>query len=281
MPPAVVKERNGPAEYRIVVRPTLAIVPVYLRSEPELDVLLKCLVSLQATAPDAQVLIVDDHSPAAGPAQMVEAAAEELGQAYVRKDANSGFAATVNVGLEVALAHGLDAVLVNADIEFTQPGWLDVMRARTDSQGRPAAVVGARLLYPNGLLQHAGVFFSRLNRGFAHRFNHGPGDLPEAQLPCRCPVTAALQLIRLETLASIGIYDESFGLAHEDMDYCLRTFEAGLECIYEPAAVALHHESLFRGTRSKKIEDMHKRSIVRLLEKHGATDMSPWTPEIL
>ena len=264
-----------------MVRPTLAIVPVYLRSEPELDVLLKCLVSLQASAPDAQVLIIDDHSPATGLAQMVEAAAGELGHAFVRKDVNSGFAATVNVGLEVALAHGMDAALVNADIEFTQPGWLDVLRARTDTQGRPAAVVGARLLYPNGLLQHAGVYFSRLNRGFAHRFNHGPGDLPEAQMPCRCPVTAALQLIRLETLAAVGIYDESFGLAHEDMDYCLRVFEAGMECIYEPAAVALHHESLFRGKRTAKIEALHKQSIVRLLAKHGTTDMSPWTPEIL
>src|SRR6185436_20525461 len=96
VPPAVVKDRARTSEYRIVVRPAIAIVPVYLRSEPELDVLLKCLVSLQATAPDAQVLIVDDHSPAAGLAQMVEAAAEELGQAYVRKDENSGCAATVN-----------------------------------------------------------------------------------------------------------------------------------------------------------------------------------------
>jgi GT2 family glycosyltransferase len=65
------------------------------------------------------------------------------------------------------------------------------------------------------------------------------------------------------------------------MDFCLRVFEAGLECIYEPAAVAFHHESLFRGKRTQKIEAMHKRSAVRLLEKHGATDMSPWTPEIL
>lgn len=264
-----------------MVRPALAIVPVYLRSEPELDVLLKCLVSLQASAPDAQVLIVDDHSPAAELAEMAKAAADQLGQAFVRKEANSGFAATVNVGLEVALAHELDAVLVNADIEFTQAGWLDVMRARTDSHGRPAAVVGARLLYPNGLLQHAGVYFSRLNRGFAHRFNHGPGDLAEAQLPCRCPVTAALQLIRLETLVAVGLYDDGFGLAHEDMDYCLRTFEAGLECIYEPAAVAIHHESLFRGERTAKIDEMHRRSNTLLLSKHGSTDMTPWTPEIL
>ena len=65
------------------------------------------------------------------------------------------------------------------------------------------------------------------------------------------------------------------------MDYCLRVFEAGVECIYEPAAVALHHESLFRGKRSAKIEALQKQSIVRLLELHGSTDMSPWTPEIL
>jgi hypothetical protein len=54
-----------------------------------------------------------------------------------------------------------------------------------------------------------------------------------------------------------------------------------MECIYEPAAVALHHESLFRGRRTAKIEELHKRSAVRLLEKHGTTDMSAWTPEIL
>src|SRR4051794_3390708 len=175
----------------------------------------------------------------------------------------------------------MDAVLVNADMEFTQPGWLDLMRARRDTKDRPAAVVGARLLYPNGLLQHAGVYFSPIRREFAHRFQYGPADLPEALVPCRCPVTGALQLIRHETLASIGIYDPRFGLGHEDMDYCLRAFAAGFECIYEPAAVALHHESLFRGNASEAIAAMAKRSALYLREKHGATDMTPWTPVVL
>jgi len=269
------------ADHQVVTRPTLAIVPVYVRDEPEVEVLLKCLVSLQATAPDARVLIVDDHSPSEPMVALVEAAADELGVAFVRKDENTGFAGAVNVGLEVARATELDAVLVNADIEFPQAGWLDVMRARTDTQGRPAAVVGARLLYPTGLLQHAGVYFSQLHRYFGHRFNHGPGDLPEALAPCRCPVTAALQLIRYETLVEVGIYDESFGLAHEDMDYCLRVFGAGLDCIYEPAAVAVHHESMFRSRRSKRIEELHRRSFDRLIEKYGSMDMTAWTPVAL
>jgi GT2 family glycosyltransferase len=261
--------------------PTLAIVPTYLREHSELDVLLKCLVSLQASAPEAQVLVVDDHSPDASLARLAELATAELGQAFVRKEANSGFAATVNVGLEVALASGADAVLVNADVEFPQAGWLAVMKERRDTRGRSAAVVGARLLYPNGLIQHAGVYFSLLQRGFAHRFLHGPGDLPEALVPCRCPVTGALQLIRHGTLATVGLYDETFGLGFEDMDYCLRTFAAGLDCIYEPGALAIHHESLFRGNSNQRIDGMHKRSNDRLREKYLHTDMSAWTPETL
>ena len=261
--------------------PTLAIVPTYLRRQEELDVLLACLVSLQASAPGTQVLIIDDHSPDAALAQMAGVAAEQLGMAFVRKDENSGFAATVNVGLEVARASGADAVLVNADIEFTHAGWLDVMRARTDQIGRPAAVVGARLLYPNGLLQHAGVYVSRLGRGFNHRFLHGPGDLPEALVPCACPVTGALQLIRHATLVRVGLYDESFGLGFEDVDYCLRVFAAGEACIYEPAAVAVHHESLFRGNVNARIDAMQRQSSLRLKEKYGTTDLSVFTPEML
>jgi O-antigen biosynthesis protein len=261
--------------------PTLAIVPTYLRAEPELEVLLKCLVSLQASAPDAQVLVVDDHSPDAELARLAELAAGELGMAFVRKDENSGFSATVNVGLEVARASGADAVLVNADIEFTQAGWLDVMLRRCDRQGRPAAVVGARLLYPNGLLQHAGVYFSLLERAFAHRFLHGPGNLPEALMPCLCPVTGALQLIRHETLMTVGLYDETFGLGFEDVDYCLRVFDAGLDCIYEPGATAIHHESLFRGNANQRIDGMQRRSTARLREKHLTTDMAAWTRETL
>lgn len=262
------------------VRPTLAIVPVFLRRREELDVLLKCMVSLQASAPDVTVLLVDDHSPDDELARMTEAAADELGQAWVRKDENSGFGATVNVGLELARAKGMDAVLVNADVEFPQAGWLDRMRARTDTHGRPAAVVGARLLYPNGLLQHAGVYFSLLHRSFGHRFHHGPADLPEALEPCRCPVTGALQLIRLEALEAVGLYDEGFGMGFEDVDYCLRAFEAGLECIYEPSVVAIHHESFFRSHRDTAVDDLHVRSLQRLLERHRTTDLSAWIPPV-
>jgi O-antigen biosynthesis protein len=263
------------------IRPTLCIVPTFLRSEAELEVLLKCLVSLSATAPDAEVIVVDDHSPERGLVATLSLICEELGFELAPQPENAGFSRTVNVGLRRALARGYDALLVNADIEFIDHGWLDRMRDRTDVQGRPAAVVGARLLYPNGLIQHAGVFLSLLNRAWLHRFQYGPADLPEALVACRCPVTAALQFIRHETLVEVGLYDEEYRMSFEDVDYCLRVFEAGLECIYEPSVRAWHLESFFRGKPSPQIREWTLASIDRMRRIWGAKDLSRWVPEVL
>jgi O-antigen biosynthesis protein len=263
-------------------RPSLCVIPAFLRSEEELDVLVRCLVSLATTAPDARVMVVDDHSPERALVDVLAVACTELGIELVRGEENRGFSCTVNVGLRRALETGADAVLVNADIEFVDAGWLDRMRGRTDTEGRPAAVVGARLLYPTGLIQHAGVFLSLLNRDWMHRFQFGPADLPEALVPCRCPVTAALQLIRHETLATVGLYDEGYRMCFEDVDYCLRVFEAGLECIYEPSVRAVHREKYFRGNNpSERVRQWTIDSTRRMKALWGAKDLSRWVPEVL
>lgn len=261
-------------------RPVLAIVPAYVRHEQDLEVLLACLVTLAQTAPGIRTLVVDDGSPAAALMDQLEPVAPQVGAELVRKDENSGFAKTVNVGLREALATGADAVLVNADMEFDRPGWLPALRQRDDTQGRPAAVVGGLLLYPEGSIQHAGIFFSLLTRDWGHRFRYAPGDLPEAQVPVRCPVTAALQLIRHETLEDVGLYDEEYPLGWEDVDYCLRVFEAGLECIYEPAAQAIHVESVFRGEKTARVEEWNLRSLERLMNKWRHADLTEWVPPI-
>jgi GT2 family glycosyltransferase len=264
------------------IRPTLCIIPTFLRTQEELEVLLKCLVSLSATAPDAEVMVVDDYSPERGLVDTLALICDELGFELVTQPENAGFSRTVNVGLRRALTAGQDAVLVNADIEFVDHGWLDRMRERTDTEGRPAAVVGARLLYPNGLIQHAGVFLSLLKRGWWHRFQYGPGELPEALVACRCPVTGALQLIRHETLAQVGLYDEAYRMSYEDVDYCLRVFEAGLECIYEPSVRAFHHESLFRRRQpSQQLIEWTRASARRMTTVWGSKDLSRWVPEVL
>jgi GT2 family glycosyltransferase len=259
----------------------LCVIPSFLRTPADLDLLVRCLVSLWTTAPGAEVLVVDDGSPERSLLEPLAAAIDELGYELIAKEENEGFSRTVNVGLRRALETGRDAVLVNADIEFHEAGWLDRMVARTDTKGRPAAVVGARLLYPNGCIQHAGVFFAPRSRAFWHRCQYAPANLPEALLPMLCPVTGALQLIRHETLTAIGVYDDGFRMGYEDVDYCLRVFDAGLECIYEPTACAIHHESVFRGRKSSKLEKWHEESLTRLKTKWVGRDLSLFIPAIL
>jgi O-antigen biosynthesis protein len=259
-------------------RATLAIVPVMLRTAAQLELLVDCLMSLWATAPGIELLCIDDGSPEQGLVDQLEAVTGELGWMLERRQTAGGTAAAANVGLRLALAAGRDALVIAPEVGFVEAGWLERMRARTDTQGRPAAVVGARLLYPNGLLHHAGMFFSLLGREFRYRHRMGPGDLPEALVPCRCPVSGALQLIRLETLDAVGVYDEGFARGWEDVDYCVRTFAAGLECIYEPGARAVHHGVV--ATDDPAVKRTQEESTLHLLTKYLQDDFSAFVPDL-
>lgn len=256
----------------------LAVIPTYLTEDRDLGLLNDCLRTLRQTA-ELDVLVVDDRSPnealrTAG----LERLQARFGFDLVRREVNSGFSATVNVGLQRALDEGHDAILVNADIEFEWP-WLEPMLAQRclHSDGVPS-VVGALLLYPTGLIQSAGTYFSLLTRSFDHRMRFGPGNLPEAQVPKVCPVTGALQLIRHECLKNVGLFDETFGMGFEDVDYCLRVLISGRESVYAPSVQAYHHESAFRARAA--MSQQHIKSTVRLAEKWGSVDLSGLCPQI-
>lgn len=254
---------------------SLIVVPTYLSQPSDLDVTLAALESLRATAPNVECYVVDDASPAVELVDELEAATSRLEFDLERMRTNEGFSRTVNVGLRRALECEQNAVLVNADIQFTEPGWLEKMEAED------AAVVGALLTYPNGLIQHGGVFFSLLHRCFDHIYKYAPGDLPEAQVPRDCPVTGALQFIRYECMEAIGLYDEGFRMGWEDVDYCIRAWQSGRVSRYQPTVKAIHHESLFRGRPSPKVADWQARSWLYFMEKHRTTSFAELVPSLI
>src|SRR4051812_8157793 len=113
-PPEAAQERHAAADHTRMTDslPCLAVVPMYLRNEQDLDIVLRCLVSLRQTAPEVEVLVVDDCSPAAQLVDLIEIAAEELEIELCRLPVNGGFARAVNVGLRRARDAGRDALLV-------------------------------------------------------------------------------------------------------------------------------------------------------------------------
>jgi len=256
---------------------TLVVIPVFMREPPDFAVTLAAVESVHRTASDQpRVLLVDDCSPARALVLELAAERQRFGFELRRNKVNEGFSRSVNVGLRMALAEGEDAVLVNADVEILTPGWDRIMR------DQDAAVVGALLLYPGEqLIQHAGTFFSLLTRIWDHRFRFAPATLPEALVPCRCPVTAAFQYIRHSTLEAVGVYDPEFRMAWEDVDYCLRVFDAGLDCLYAPEVRALHHESIFRGRADRHLDEWQSKGLARLTDKHRHTNFAQWVPELV
>lgn len=254
---------------------TLGVIPTYLRTERETNVAIRTIESFAQTSA-AELLVVDDGSPYQQGVDEVETLLEALGYSLFRKSSNTGFSSTVNIGLNVALESGMDACLINADIEFIDQGWLERM------EQTEADVVGALLLFPNGLIQHAGIYFSIISRSFDHFFRYAPGALPQALVPRQCPVTGALQLIRHETLSELGFYDEGFRLGWEDVDYCHTVFQSGRKCAYNPAVRAVHRESLFRGNNpSKKIVEWQLASWLYLHEKQAGRSFAEYVPTVL
>lgn len=259
----------------------LVVIPTYLRTEEDLKTTVDAVRSVRATAgPSVEVLLVDDGSPEKNLVAQLTDQMSQLQSEVVAKDENTGFAKTVNIGLRRALQNGQHAILMNADVEIQTPGWYSRFLGTKDSKARDAAVVGALLLYPDGTIQHAGIYFSLLTRTFDHLYKHGPMNLPEALKQRTAPVTGALQFIRHSTLETVGLYDEKFYLGWEDVDYCLRVMLSGLECVYNPNVRAWHYEMKFRGRPDGKVADWQAKSFLYLCEKYKDESFGALVPTI-
>lgn len=165
----------------------------------------------------------------------------------VRDDSPFNYSALNN---RVALASQADFVcLLNNDIEVITPEWLGelVSIALQDNVG----AVGAKLLYPDDTVQHAGVIVGIggiAGHAYKHVERHDPGYFSRALLRnTLSAVTAACLLIRTSIYREVGGLDEKLVVAFNDVDFCLRVREAGYRNVWTPFAELYHHESASRG----------------------------------
>jgi GT2 family glycosyltransferase len=154
--------------------------------------------------------------------------------------------------------------LVNNDIEVTHGEWLGEMVALAAPP--QTGCVGAKLLYPDSRIQHAGVVLGL--RGIAgHAYRFAPSDEPGYQGRLRLAhevsaVTAACLLVRRDVYDQVGGLDESLTVAFNDVDFCLRVAAAGYLNLWTPFAELIHHESVSRGrdltaAKAKRFADEH------------------------
>ena len=238
------------------------VISVIIPTVNQVDLVRRCLDSFFASAPSAiypyEVIVVDD-----GSSPEIQQNLQEALRAYparlITKPNNSGFSATVNRG--VAASSGRYICLLNNDVTFIQKNWLDIMMREVTRA--KAGVIGPRLLYPDGRIQHGGIIYVPEVGGFDHEYRMHPGDLPAA-LRTRevLGVTGALMLINRQLWDRLGGMDERFFVGMEDIDFSLRTWEEGWRIYYCGAAVAVHPEGFTRGNnpywQAKGYESGHK-----------------------
>jgi len=228
--------------YREHGRPVDVVIPSY-RDAERVRVLVR---SIQKTVPKgmARVIVSDD----AGGPEHLDALRRIKGiDVLVSTEHNCGFAANVNRGLRET-DPARDVVVLNSDVEAL-PSWLQCLQYaayRYDDIG----IVGAQLQYPDGRIQFGGTVRNRDQpQWFDHRYRFKPaGWGPADQTSPALAVTGACMYVRRQTIERVGLLDECYAMAYEDVDWCLRAWQAGLRVMYFPAAQLIHHESVTRGT---------------------------------
>lgn len=196
-----------------------------------------------------EILLIDNGSDEEAALSYFQYLAEQGRVRLLRDDQPFNFSRLNNLAVEAA--RGEVAVLLNNDTEVIHPLWLHCMvqLALLPDVG----AVGAKLLYSNNTLQHAGVLLG-IAGGAAHAYMEFPGDaLGYSNLALLLrgysALTAACLAVRKNLYLEVGGLDEGrFAVGYNDVDFCLKLRDRGYRNLWAPQALLYHHESLSRGT---------------------------------
>lgn len=237
-------------------------VTIVIPTKDRLDLLRACVASVLAKTSykDHEVLVVDNESRE--PATLAWLAKPPPRVRVVRIPNATGrfnYADLHNRVLPYVRTPWM--LMLNNDTEVLAPGWLSSMMGHASLPG--VGAVGARLLYPDGTVQHAGVLVG-MDGGYSwHAFprlpaaEQGYGAYATTTRDASA-VTAACLLVRTDTYRGLGGLDaERFGVAYNDVDFCLRLRAAGLRVVWCAEAELVHHESVSRGPRTDAAESAH------------------------
>ena len=223
-------------------------VSIIVPTRNRVDLLRTCLDGVARTNyENIEVIVIDNGSDDAKTLHYLKDL-EKSGIIVIRCPGPFNFSSLNNHAS--AKATGELLCFLNNDIEIVDPDWLRTMVSQ--ALHPEIGAVGAKLLYPDGRIQHAGVVIG-IGGGaaHAHRLLHPDeeGYFHRHSLPqFASAVTAACLLVRKECFDAVNGFDEeNFAVAFNDVDLCLRLNKCGWQSFYEPRATLIHHESVSRG----------------------------------
>ena len=254
---------EGPAGLRLrwpIPHPPL--VSIVIATRDRIELLDQCIQSIvnRTRYPRYEIVIVDNDSAEEASLKYFEQTPHRL----VRVPGPFNFSAINNAGAREARGEYL--LFLNNDTEVVAPEWLDAMLEW--AQLPDIGCVGAKLLFADGRIQHAGV---TLHDGLAFHPRYGQRTTDKMWVESEIvrnfsAVTAACLLLQRSIFEEVGGFDESFPVAYNDVVLCVRVMQKGYRNLYTPYAVLYHHESSSRPPGVKLSENEHlQQSVGQLL----------------
>ena len=242
-----------PGSYRTVYEvegnPQVSIV---IPNKDHIEDLSRCIDSIFALGgwDNVQVIVVENNSTEKETFEYYEkitARNSKVQVVYYKGGFN--FSAICNFGVQYAT--GDHILLLNNDVEFVSENFVKEMLSY--SQRPDVGAVGAKLYYPDGYLQHAGVIIGingsagHSHKGLADARNN-TGDMYRLVTTQNyLAVTGACLMVKTELYKKFPLDEENFAVAYNDVDFCLRLYEAGYLNVFTPYSEGVHYESKSRG----------------------------------
>lgn len=236
-------------KWQLPISPPLVSIIVPTRDGPLLK---RCIDSILAftSYPNFEIVVVDNGSNDVATLDYLKANSRYL--TVIHDDRPFNFSALNNAAAQ--RVSGSVLCLLNDDTEVITGDWLDELVSQLLVPG--VGSVGAKLLYPDGRIQHGGVIVGIGDvAGHAHRMSDrlSPGYCGRLLVAQSfSAVTGACMVVRREAWDQVGGLDEkNLAIAFNDVDFGLRLGEAGWRVVWTPYAMLYHHESISRGTETR------------------------------
>lgn len=254
-------------------------VTIIIPTRNQLELLATCLEGLNRTDySNFNCLIMDNDSDDYATIQYLSSIQNNKYQC-IKFPGDFNYSKINNFAVEHA--RGDILCFLNNDIEIIDSRWLDALVAQVVRPG--VGAVGAKLLYPDGTIQHAGIILGIGGAaGHAHRFckNTEAAFFDRPHLPqYTSAVTGACLVVQKKHFQIVGGFDEiDFPVAFNDVDLCLKLADAGRLNVYEPRATLIHHESRSRGSDLLKHNRARFSAELASLKRKWHTDVikDPW-----
>lgn len=237
-------------KYEIDGNPLISVIIPNKDHTDDLDICLKSLYE-KSSYKNFEVIIVENNSTEKETFEYYEAIAQKYGNIkIVTWEGNFNYSAINNFG--VSYAKGEFIFLLNNDVEIINGSCLEEMLMF--AQRKDVGAVGAKLYYSDDTVQHAGVILG-LGGTAGHAHKHfgrsHPGYMARASIAQNLSAcTAACLMMRRDVFDEVGGLDESFEVAFNDVDLCMKIRKKGYLVVFTPYAELYHYESKSRGNDS-------------------------------